>query len=354
VALNVASQPASQPTLSSPANGALNVVTSPTFSWSAASQAASYRFDLATNASFSAMVHSATGLTTTSYTPPITLNTSVQYYWRVTAENACGTAGASATFSFTTLAAPGDCGPGTTPNTLYTTGFESGIGGWTTPAGVGANTWAIATANAHSGSQHVRGVDPSAISDQRLVSPAVALPTGQNPIVLKFWHAPNLENSGATACYDGGILEVSTNGGSTWTQVPPANLLVGPYTGAIAGSFSNPLAGLQAWCGPNPASYRQTIADVSAYAGQTAQFRLRIGSDSSVGRTGWDVDDVTVQSCQAACPYDVDGNGSVDIVDVQRVASAFGTNTPAYDFDHNGVVDVLDIQAVAIRWQVGC
>ncbi|MBE2234679.1 MAG: hypothetical protein IAE85_14390, partial [Anaerolinea sp.] len=27
--------------------------------------------------------------------------------------------------------------------------------------------------------------------------------------------------------------------------------------------------------------------------------RMRIGSDSSVGRTGWDVDDVMVQSCQA-------------------------------------------------------
>jgi hypothetical protein len=28
------------------------------------------------------------------------------------------------------------------------------------------------------------------------------------------------------------------------------------------------------------------------------QFRFRIGSDTSVSDTGWDVDDVTVQSCQ--------------------------------------------------------
>jgi carboxypeptidase T len=353
VALNVASQPAGQPVLSSPANGALNVITSPTFSWSAASQAASYRFDLATNASFSAMVHSATGLTGTSYTPPITLNTSVKYYWRVYADNACGTAGASPTFSFTTLAAPGDCSPGTTPNTLYTTGFESGAGGWTTPAGTGSNTWAIATASPHSGTYHYRGAGTGSITDQRLVSPAIALPSGQNPVVLKFWHTPNLEPNGATNCYDGGILEVSTDGGATWTQVPSANLLVGPYrSGVVSGSFSNPLAGKNAWCGVT--NYMQTIADVSGYAGQTAQFRMRLGTDSSSATTGWDVDDVTVQSCQASCPYDVDGNGSVDIVDVQRVANAFGTNTPAYDFDNNGIVDVLDIQAVAIRWQVGC
>ncbi|MCZ7671405.1 MAG: hypothetical protein M5U34_31860 [Chloroflexi bacterium] len=44
-------------------------------------------------------------------------------------------------------------------------------------------------------------------------------------------------------------------------------------------------------------TYFQTIADVSAYAGQTAQFRMRLGSDASVSRPGWDVDDVMVQSC---------------------------------------------------------
>ncbi|HNS03798.1 MAG TPA: hypothetical protein PKM78_15610, partial [Anaerolineae bacterium] len=146
VQLSVASQPAGQPVLSSPANGALNVAVTPVFTWNAASQAGSYRFDLATDAGFSAMVHSASGLTGTSYTAPITLNTSVRYYWRVVAENACGTAGPSATFNFTTVAAPGDCTPGTTPNVLYTSGFESGLSGWTTPAGTGTNTWAISSA----------------------------------------------------------------------------------------------------------------------------------------------------------------------------------------------------------------
>ncbi len=172
-------------------------------------------------------------------------------------------------------------------------------------------------------------------------------------MVLKFWHTPNLEPNGATACYDGGVLEVSTDGGSTWTYVPNANLLVGPYrAGAVSGSFGNPLAGQNAWCGTT--SYFQTIADVSAYAGQTVQFRMRLGTDSSQSATGWDVDDVVVQSCEAPCAYDVDGDGAIDIVDVQLVASAFGTNNPAYDFDNSGEVDVFDIQLVADRWQTGC
>jgi hypothetical protein len=39
--------------------------------------------------------------------------------------------------------------------------------------------------------------------------------------------------------------------------------------------------------------------DVSAWAGETVQFRFRLGSDSSVSRTdGWNLDDVVVQSCQ--------------------------------------------------------
>ena len=69
---------------------------------------------------------------------------------------------------------------------------------------------------------------------------------------------------------------------------------------------------------------------------------------------GWTIDDVVVQSCPAACPYNVNGTGGVDIVDVQLVAGAFGTNTPAYDFDQDGSVDVDDIVAVAQRWIVGC
>ena len=216
------------------------------------------------------------------------------------ATNTCGTGIYSEVFSFTTVAAPGDCGPGTTANILYQYGFEAGASGWTHSAAVGADSWAIVATNPHSGASHFRGLDPASITDQRLVSPAVALPTGQNPVVLKFWHAPNLEASGTTACFDGGILEASTNAGATWTQVPNANLLVGPYTGLVSASFGNPLANLQAWC--NATSYINTIADVSSLAGQTAQFRMRLGSDSSVTAAGWDVDDVTVQSCQPTQP----------------------------------------------------
>ena len=292
VGLDVAPAAPAAPALVSPANNAVNVSTSPTYSWSDTG-ASSYTIEVATDSGFTNIVDTAM-VAGTSYPSGIALNSSTTYYWRVGAGNACGYTASTTYFTFTTVGAPGDCAPGTTPNILYETGFESGAGGWTS-TGTG-NTWAIAASNPHSGTSHFHANDPATVSDQQLVSPAVVIPTGQNPVVLKFWHTPNLENSGTTACFDGGILEVSIDGGTIWTQVLNGDLLVGPYTGAVSATFGNPLANLQAWCGAT--SYMNTIADVSAYAGQTAQFRMRLGSDTSVSDAGWDVDDVVVQSCQ--------------------------------------------------------
>ncbi|MCB0258078.1 MAG: hypothetical protein KDI55_30515, partial [Anaerolineae bacterium] len=131
-----------------------------------------------------------------------------------------------------------------------------------------------------------------------LVSPAVALPTGQNPVTLKFWNYQEIEDGGA-GCYDGGLLEVSTNGGGSWTQVPDGDLLTDPYDGPIDSGFSNPRAGDLAWCG-DPQPWLNSIVDVSAYAGQTVQFRWVMATDSSVSHPGWDVDDVLVQSCEVS------------------------------------------------------
>ncbi len=308
VTLNVFTAAAGAPALTAPANGAVNQVLTPTFTWSAVAQAATYTLEVATDAAFTNIVHTGSGITGTSYSGA-TLNSNTVHYWRVRAVNACGTGSNSTTFSFSTEALPGDCGLGTTANVLFQDGFETGAPGWT-HSGTG-DSWAIATANPHAGTSHFRAVDPDVVSDQRLVSPAVVVPTGQNPVTLSFWHVPNLENNGATACYDGGILEASTDGGANWAQVPNASLLVGPYTGAVSGAFSNPLGGLQAWCGGT--AYINTIADVSAYAGQTVQFRLRLGSDTSVADVGWDVDDVKVQSCQPdSCPAVAKGDFNAD------------------------------------------
>ncbi|MCO5244670.1 MAG: hypothetical protein M9927_12740 [Anaerolineae bacterium] len=296
VTLNLFTAAAGQPVLTAPANGASNVPVPPTFTWNVPAQAGTYSIQIATDAGFSNIVDQASGLTDPTYTAAAPLNTNTLYYWRVMADNTCGASAYSTVFSFRTVAAPGDCAVGSTPNILYQYGFESGAGGWTS-SGTG-NTWAIAATNPHSGASHFHANDPATVSDQRLVSPAVAIPTGQNPVTLKFWHVPNLEPSGAAACFDGGILEVSVNDGVNWVQVPQLSLLAGQYHGVVSNGYANPLGGLNAWCGTT--GYMNSIADVSQFAGQTVRFALRLGSDTSAGDTGWDVDDVTVQSCQPA------------------------------------------------------
>ncbi len=294
VVLNVSTTTPGAPTLLTPANGAVNVAVQPTFTWAAGANAVAYDLQIATDPAFTNIVHSATGIVGTTYSGA-TLNTGTTYRWRVRATNGCGMSDYTTAFTFTTQAAPGDCSPGSTPRILYQTDFEGTVTGWTS-SGTG-NTWALGTNNPHSPTHNYHANDVSTVSDQRLVSPAVALPTGQDPLTLKFWNAQDLESSSG-GCYDGGIIEISTNGGSTWTQIPDSAMPpTNQYSGVVSSSFSNSLAGLEAWCG-DPAPYANYIVDVSAYAGQNAQFRWRLGTDSSVSQPGWDLDDVMVQSCE--------------------------------------------------------
>jgi subtilisin family serine protease len=89
------------PALSSPANGATRVSTSPTLSWIGSSGATSYGVQVSRSSSFTTFVVNRTGVTTTS--AGVTgLAGRTTYYWRVNATNAGGTSNFSAVRSFKT------------------------------------------------------------------------------------------------------------------------------------------------------------------------------------------------------------------------------------------------------------
>ncbi|MCB9135041.1 MAG: proprotein convertase P-domain-containing protein [Anaerolineales bacterium] len=103
VALDVFTSLPGVASLISPANGASDVGLQPNFQWSAVSGANAYFIEIATDASFTNIVDSAT-VATNSYTPSTNLAGNTLFFWRITAHNACGASPVSATFHFTTLA----------------------------------------------------------------------------------------------------------------------------------------------------------------------------------------------------------------------------------------------------------
>lgn len=96
--------PPNSPTLSSPADAAIDRPTSLSLSWSAASGAITYHVQLSTSAAFSSLVLEDSALSGTSRSVG-PLSTSTTYYWRVRAKNSGGTSAWSSTRSFTTVPA---------------------------------------------------------------------------------------------------------------------------------------------------------------------------------------------------------------------------------------------------------
>jgi len=124
--------------------------------------------------------------------------------------------------------------------------------------------------------------------DAALLSPEVELP--QLPL-LTFYHWIDAEISSAypDSAYDGGLVEISTDGGFTWTQITP----FGGYPYTIRGGSNNPFpGGTPVFSGQF--DWSQEIFDLSAYAGETAQLRFRFGSDWAVNDEGWYIDDVLI------------------------------------------------------------
>lgn len=135
------------------------------------------------------------------------------------------------------------------------------------------------------------GPNPAQPGDIWLVSPALVV--GPTAFGFTFTHRYDFEEDEGTA-YDGAVIEITTNNGTTWTDIGAQVTPGYDVTLDNDPAGTNPLKGRPAFGASSPAYPGWTNATVAlgtTYAGQTVKVRLRIGADTNTAGAGWDVDD---------------------------------------------------------------
>jgi len=145
--------------------------------------------------------------------------------------------------------------------------------------------------------------DPVVVSDKRLDLPHVSFFEGLSP-QLTFRQNFNFEasNMNSNLGFDGGVLELSTDGGNTFQDVLAAggNFVIGGYNRIISTDRGSPIAGRQAWSG-NSAGFITTVVNLPAF--QTdGTLRWRMATDTSGSDEGWRVDTVNLIWCRGMGP----------------------------------------------------
>ncbi|HLF07029.1 MAG TPA: carboxypeptidase regulatory-like domain-containing protein, partial [Thermoplasmata archaeon] len=164
-------------------------------------------------------------------------------------------------------------------------GAPTKTGGASPQAHSAPNSWVTRLALDYAG-------DTGAVGSYGLLTPNVDLSNALNA-QLRFWQWFSFELSGGVPC-DGGLVEVSTNGGTSWTSITP----VGGYTGTMGDGGTNcgitDIEGAQAFTGIS-GGWQQKTFDLTPYIGtNTVKVRWHFAWDNFVSDAGWYVDDVAI------------------------------------------------------------
>ena len=234
-----------------------------TISWYNATGATSYNvYWSTTSGGASSGGTKISGIATTSY-DHVVAATGIPYYYVVTAENANGeSAKSTPEVTATPLAKQ-------VPPLTYN--FDDGTRqGWTTNS-----IWNVNTVYANSGTYSVTDSplgNYQNSSNTWLASPMIDL-TGTTTPKLTFWHRYLTETD-----YDKAYVEISTNGGNTFTNITPGLPGYLYYSGTLS-------------------TFTLVTIDLSAYkASNTVVIRFRLQTDSSMWYDGWYIDDIGISA----------------------------------------------------------
>jgi len=170
------------------------------------------------------------------------------------------------------------CPVGQIPVNLFFDNMESGSGNWIFGALTGTSRWQYDSpygSYTYSGLHSLYADDyPAATTNSyAAMNISVILPADA---YLHFAHAYGFEDPN----YDGGVLEYSTNGGTSWNDAGTLFDYNG-YDGTVFSGYGNPLAGRSAFIGDSH-GYISSRLNINSLAGQSVRFRWRMGLDSSV------------------------------------------------------------------------
>ncbi len=149
-----------------------------------------------------------------------------------------------------------------------------------------------------SGNYKWLGIDFGSQSDTSLESPDINV-SANGSFVFTFEHSYKFETDGNPPTYwDGAVIEITTDGGTTWTDVSQYTTPgYGGVIGTPGNTGQNPLGGRQGYVNQNagyPAMVPVTLNFGSSMAGKTVRLRFRAGSDLGAGAPGWTIDNMGV------------------------------------------------------------
>lgn len=226
---------------------------------------------------------------------------------------------------------------------LWADDFETTDAAWDQESIDGDNYWdwefsnLITYGQPHSGNRFFYIEGEYGSSDQSLLLIDPINISGTKPI-MRFFHSYDTK-----AGEDGGIVEISTDGGTIWADLQP-NIFRNDYTGKIKYStfvIPNQKAFWGTTPTDDPTGYMETMIDLSSYIGDDIQIRFHFatGSDSTDEKSLiWAVDDVEFQDMlnynSEACVTTNEGD--------QICSSAPSNGTVVSSFETVGINETID------------
>lgn len=193
------------------------------------------------------------------------------------------------------------CPAGQTAQNLFADNFElTSTGNWFTTTASGANHW-LGGSGAPAIYYTGKGVGASiALQGNAIGSAAdssVQMTLGKllpPNALLQFDSRYDFETG-----FDGGVIEYSTDAGSSWLDAGAFIKFGRNYDGVLVNGVSNPLGGRAAFTG-HTGQFVSSQLDLSSLSGSSVLFRFRLGTDKTVASPGWNIDNVALYSCASA------------------------------------------------------